>query len=301
MATTTTEMLLGIQPTGWTNDDFQEIGNDTPYQVILDQTVQAGFAGGSIGHNYPSHLPSLLQAVNSRKLRIAATWAGTSFTTGVDLDAPFAAFTDQVAFLQAVGVRDVVVAELANSVNQIRIKAVLTDRPILNEAQWYLRTTQLDRAGQYAASLGMELSYHPQVGTGVMTIEETVRPLDNTNPDYVGLCLDTAHLRYGGFSQNELEELTRKYAPRIKHVHLKNVLPVAVSRKYSFYQAIQHVIFTMPGDPAGDLDLSAILENLKGANYERWMIIEAEQNPANANPLDCANSARAFLRKRLEY
>jgi inosose dehydratase len=298
-------MILGIHPTCWTNDDFQEIGNDTPYQVILDQTVQAGFAGGSTGHNYPSHLPSLLQAVNSRKLRIAATWAGTSFTTGVDLDATFSAFTSQVAFLQAVGARDVVVAELANAVNQIRTKAVLTDRPILNEAQWYLLTTQLNRAGQYAANLGMQLSYHPHVGTGVMTIEETVRLLEDTNPDYVGLCLDTAHLRYGGCSQNDLVELTRKYATRIKHVHLKNVraavLPVAVSRKYSFYQAIQQGIFTVPGDPAGELNLGRILQILKEVSYDRWMIIEAEQNPANANPLEYAQMARAFLREHLGY
>jgi inosose dehydratase len=298
-------MILGIHPTCWTNDDFPEIGNNTPYQVILDQTVQAGFAGGSTGHNYPSHLPSLLHAVNSRELRIAATWAGTSFTTGVDLDAAFAAFTSQVSFLQAVIAKDVVVAELANAVNQVRTKAVLTARPILNDAEWYLLTTQLNRAGQYASSRGMQLSYHPHVGTGVMTIEETVRLLDNTNPDYVGLCLDTAHLRYGGCTQNELVELTKEYATRITHVHLKNVraavLPVAVDREYSFYEAIEHGIFTVPGDPAGEMDLSPILEILKGVNYDRWMIIEAEQNPANANPLDYAKMAREYLHKTLGY
>jgi len=42
-------MAIGIQPTGWTNDDFQEIGNDTPYQVILDQTKQTGYEGGVRG------------------------------------------------------------------------------------------------------------------------------------------------------------------------------------------------------------------------------------------------------------
>ncbi len=305
MQTNAPKMTLGIQPTGWTNDDFQEIGNDTPYQVILDQTAEAGFVGGSTGHNYPTHLPSLLNAVNSRKLRISATWAGTSFTSGMDLDVSFAAFTSQVAFLQAVGAKDVVVAELANAVNQVRTKAVLTDRPILNEPDWYLLTSQLDRAGQYAANLGMQVSYHPHVGTGVMTIEETIRLLDNTNPTYVGLCLDTGNLRYGGCSQNDLVELTRKYAKRITHVHLKNVrgsvLPAAVSRNYSFYQAIQKGIFTVPGDPAGELDLSPILQILKEVHYDRWMIIEAEQNPANANPLVCAQTARAYLRKELGY
>lgn len=306
-------MVLGIQPTGWTNDDFPEIGNDTAYQVILDQTKEAGFEGGSTGHNYPTHLPSLLHALNSRGLKIASTWAGTAFTTGVDADAAFAAFQAQVTFLQEVGAQDVVVAELANAVNQVRAKAVLTDRPILNEAQWFLLIQLLDRAGKYAKDQGMQLSYHPHVGTCVMTVKETERLFDSTNPDYVGFCLDTGHLRYGGASQKELVELTKKYAARITHVHLKNVrravLPGAVGKNYSFYEAIESGIFTVPGDPEGDLDLDPIMQILKEVGYSRWMVIEAEQDPTKADPstgkhttpLAYARIARAYLRKHLGY
>jgi len=68
LTTQNSRMVIGIQPTGWTNDDLPEIGNDIPYQVILDQTKQAGYEGGSTGHNYPTHLPSLLHALQSRKL-----------------------------------------------------------------------------------------------------------------------------------------------------------------------------------------------------------------------------------------
>jgi inosose dehydratase len=298
------KMTFGIQPTCWTNDDFAEIGNDYPYQVILDETEEAGFAGGSTGHNYPSHLPSLRQALKVNNLQIASTWAGTSFTTGVDVDAAFAAFQAQVTFLKEVGAKDVVVAELANAVNQIRTKRVLEDRPILAESQWFLLTEYLDQAGKYAKDQDMQLSYHPHVGTCVMTIEETVRLLDSTNPDHVGLCLDTGHLRYGGASQSDLLEFTKKYARRITHVHLKNVrkavLPVAAKGNYSFYQAIMNGIFTVPGDPDGD-DLAPIVEILKQVNYGGWMVIEAEQNPAKANPLHYAKTARAFLRKQLGY
>src|SRR5438046_2968481 len=125
-------MLFGIQPTGWTNDDFQEIGDGTPYQQILNETADAGFVGGSTGHNYPTHLPSLLEALQNRgqariNLRIAATWAGTRFTDGTDLEGSFREFTDQVAFLEAVGAKDVVVAEMTGAVNQARNKEVPTD------------------------------------------------------------------------------------------------------------------------------------------------------------------------------
>jgi inosose dehydratase len=309
-------MILGIQPTGWTNDDFQEIGNDYPYEVILDQTKEAGFEGGSTGHNYPSHLPSLLHAMGSRGLQIASTWAGTAFTTGVNAEAAFADFQAQVTFLQEVGAKDVVVAELANAVNQVRTKSVLNERPILNDGQWFLLTELLDRAGKYAKDQGMQLSYHPHVGTCVMTAKETERLLEHTNPDYVGLCLDTAHLRYGGTSPKELLDLTKKYATRITHVHLKNVrgavLPAA--KNYSFYQAIKSGIFTVPGDPEGELDLDPIMDILKGVGFSRWMVIEAEQvptkydpgapengTPENPTPLAYARIARAYLRKHLGY
>ena len=97
-------MLLGIQPTGWTNDDFQEIGNDTPFQQILEETADAGFAGGSTGHNYPTHLPSLLK-------RPRAETADRRHVGGDPIyrrrgsEAAFREFTDQVAFLEAVGGR----------------------------------------------------------------------------------------------------------------------------------------------------------------------------------------------------
>ena len=321
MAASDARMLLGIQPTGWTNDDFPEIGNETPYQQILDETADAGFDGGSTGHNYPTHVPSLLKALRERgekskprDLQIAATWAGTRFTDGTDLEASFREFTDQVAFLQAVGAKDVVVAEMTGAVNQARTKEVPTDRPILTEPQWRLLCSQLDRAGRYAAERGLQLSYHPHLATGVMTQEETERLMGSTCPNVVGLCLDTAHLCCGGCSQYQLEQLTEKYARRIKHVHLKNVrekvLSVAKSEHYSFYEAIQAGIFTVPGDDEGVvLDLGRILQILKRVDYCRWLIVEAEQNPAKPDPVrgrvvkpvEYALMARHFLEEHLGY
>jgi inosose dehydratase len=298
-------MLLGIEPTGWSNDDFPEIGNDIPYQVILDQIRQAGFDGGTTGHNYPTHLPSLLHAMAQRKLRICSTWFGTTFSSGVDIGASLAAFRMQVQFLAAVGAKDVVVAELAGAVNQVKTKAVLTDRPVMNEAQWYLVCSLLDEAGSIARDSGMALSYHPHVGTVIQTLEETERLLASTRPENVGLCLDTGHLHFAGASQGDLEELTRKSVDRIRHIHLKNVrrgvLPVAVSNKFSFYQAIQTGLFTVPGDPAGSLNFRPVLRTLQSAGFDRWLVVEAEQNPRNADPLECAQVARAYLRAELGY
>ena len=88
-------------------------------------------------------------------------------------------------------------------------------------------------------------------------------------------------------------------------MHLKNVrgavLTPAVDQDFSFYQAILQGIFTVPGDPEGSLDLRPVLQILQQAGYHRWMVIEAEQDPAKANPLQSARTARAFLRQHLGW
>jgi hypothetical protein len=39
-------VIIGIQPIGWTNDDFPEIGNNVGSQSILDKTEQENYVGG---------------------------------------------------------------------------------------------------------------------------------------------------------------------------------------------------------------------------------------------------------------
>jgi inosose dehydratase len=133
-----------------------------------------------------------------------------------------------------------------------------------------------------------------------MVRDEIDRLLAATDPEYVGLCLDTGHALYGGVDP---VKLAADHATRLKHIHLKSVRPKvyekAVPGKYSFYQAILEGIFTVPGDPEGGIDFDPIFETLKSHNYEGWIVVEAEQDPAKANPLKCAQVARQFIRDHL--
>lgn len=292
---------IGIQPTCWTNDDFPEVGDDTPYQLILDETAAANYEGGSTGHNYPKHLPSLIKALNERSLTITSTWAGTSFTAPGRYDQTLEFVRSQIAFLKKIGSDTLVVAELEEAVNQVRHKAVLTDRPVFNEPQWYLLTQGLNEAGRIATEEGMKLCYHPHVGTGVQTRDEVDRLLDRTDPNLVSMCLDTGHALFSG---HDPIELTMDHISRIKHVHLKNVrkpvLELAVSNNWSFYQSILTGIFTVPGDFDGCIDFIPILDILKESNYQGWIVVEAEQDPSQVTtPFQFATMARKFIRKNL--
>jgi inosose dehydratase len=53
----------------------------------------------------------------------------------------------------------------------------------------------------------------------------------------------------------------------------------------SFLQGVLAGAFTVPGDQEGAIDFAPLLKILKGANYDGWIVIEAEQDPHLRNPL----------------
>jgi inosose dehydratase len=138
------------------------------------------------------------------------------------------------------------------------------------------------------------------MGTGVMTRADVDRLMASTEPGLVHLLLDTGHMAFAG---DDPVAAARAYADRIGHVHLKDIRPEVVSRvreeRLSFQQGIENGVFTVPGD--GALDFVPVLEALGSVGYEGWLVVEAEQDPAKANPLEYALKARAYLREVLGW
>ena len=93
--------------------------------------------------------------------------------------------------------------------------------------------------------------------------------------------------------------MLRKYAKRVKHVHLKSVRNDVVAKAkaggYSFLDAVRAGAFTVPGD--GDFDFQPVFDILAENGYEGWVVVEAEQDPAKANPLEYAKMAREYIKK----
>jgi inosose dehydratase len=116
----------------------------------------------------------------------------------------------------------------------------------------------------------------------------------STDPSLVNLLLDTGHIAFAG---DDPLDLARTYADRIGHVHMKSVRPEIVRRvrdeSLSFQEGVELGVFTVPGD--GGIDFRPILEVLADADYEGWLVVEAEQDPNKANPLEYAKKARAYL------
>ena len=112
--------------------------------------------------------------------------------------------------------------------------------------------------------------------------------------DKVGLLLDTGHAVYAGVDP---AALIRRHGDRIKHVHCKDVrrevLARARARDASFLDAVLAGVFTVPGD--GCIDFASVLAELAAADYNGWLVVEAEQDPEKAPPLAYARLGFAQL------
>ena len=62
----------------------------------------------------------------------------------------------------------------------------------------------------------------------------------------------------------------------------------------SFLDAVLDGVFTVPGD--GCVDFSGALAELAAADYNGWLVVEAEQDPEKAPPLAYARIGLAQLR-----
>jgi inosose dehydratase len=252
-----------------------------------------------VGHKYPSDPELLAPALALRGLRVSEPWVGTYFAANAMEEQTLQTFDRQMAFIKRMGGSVIVVAELTGSAHQQPV-ALLPNQARFCDEQWCRLTGGLNRIGGIAAQNGMTLVYHHHAGTGVQSRAEIDRLMASTDPELVGLLLDTGHCYYAGVDPLEV---ARDYATRIRHVHLKDirqpVLEASIRLGRSFLDSIRAGVFTVPGD--GVIDFKPIFGALAGGRYKGWLLVEAEQDPEQAHPLTYAIKARRYLRDVLGF
>jgi inosose dehydratase len=140
----------------------------------------------------------------------------------------------------------------------------------------------LTRVADYIQAQGLRFAYHHHLGTVVERPEDIDAFLKVTG-DSVGLTVDTGHAALAGVDS---VALIRSHPARVAHVHCKDVRQGVFERAMqgggSFLDGVLAGMFTVPGD--GLLDYGAVMKALARINYSGWIIVEAEQDPAIADP-----------------
>lgn len=288
---------LGIAPIAWTNDDMPDLGKENTFEQCVSEMALAGFTGSEVGNKYPKDPEVLKKALELRGVEICNQWF-SSFLITKPFEEVEKEFRAQLAFLKAMGSKIIGASEQSHSVQGQMETPVFGHKYVMNDEEWELLCTGLNKLGKIAKEeYGISLTFHHHMGTVVQTAEETERLMEGTDPEYVSLLFDSGHFAYCG---EDPVAMVKKYVNRIKHVHLKDIRPEVVEKvkaeDMSFLAGVRAGAFTIPGD--GCVDFDSIFKVLEEADYTGYMVVEAEQDPAKANPLEYAIRARKFIAEK---
>lgn len=283
------DVLIGINPIGWSNDDLPSLGGETPLETALSEGAEIGYEGFELGNKFPKTGPALKQKLDEFGVVCVSGWYSAQlgrlddWTVAEEIEAA----RPHMEKLQYNGCQVVVYGEVGNSI-QGQIDTPLSKRPrFVTSDQWQRYAERLNEFGSHLRkAYGLTLAYHHHMGAYVEHPDDIDRLMQLTDPDAVGLLFDTGHCWFGQASndpdqQIDVTSTLKRHLDRVVHVHCKDVRPEVIrdvrNRDESFLKAVLAGSFTVPGD--GAIDFNSVLALLAQHGYQGWLVVEAEQDP----------------------
>jgi inosose dehydratase len=149
----------------------------------------------------------------------------------------------------------------------------------------------LTELGRRTADLGIPLGYHNHMGNLGQAPEEVARVLEESDPRFVRLQLDTAHWAQAG---GDPVEAVRKYADRLLFLHVKDVespIPGGERESYRFVELGR-----------GSLDFPAFFAALREAGFGGWAVVELDRTvDPGRTPKESALHAHRYIEQTLGF
>lgn len=284
-------LRLATGPVTW-GVDFADAPGNPPWERVLDEIAASGLGALELGPvGYLPEDPELLrEALRSRALTAVGSFVFE------DLHDPAAAGEVEVVAQRACRA----IAAAGGSVLVIidrpsRERAATAGRGVvarrLDGDEWAVLLGTACEVAAIARDHGLRPAFHPHAGSYVEFRDEIERLLDDTDLD---LCLDTGHAQYAGV---EPHEAIAAFAPRLAHVHLKDVDRYVLARvhqeRLGFWEAIAERVFCPLGE--GLVDVPAVMRALAGAGYEGFATVEQDRVPGSGEPLADLRASVAVL------
>jgi len=289
---------LGISPLSWVNEVLDDLGKGTTADTCLSEAARAGYAGVELSKIFPKDNPATLKhLLDGHGLSLATGWYN-GFLAERSVEEELKDVVNHAELLAGCGCDVLVYGECARMPDNA-LDIGMSARLKLAADEWQAYG---ERLNQFARAVklryGLALSYHHHLMMVAETLDE-VRTLMSTTGPEVGLLLDTGHAYAAGYDYSILID---EFAARINHIQLKDVRAEVMAevraRDLSFNQGVRSGMFTIPGD--GALDFSALSRFVNSGDYQgRWLVVEAEQDPKKAPPLETVTRAYHFVNQHI--
>lgn len=120
--------------------------------------------------------------------------------------------------------------------------------------------------GKLCAENNIKLCMHPHWGSTIETEAEIALFAENTNPDYVKFCIDTAHAQVVGMDPIKIID---QYQDRLCYIHLKDVDPdvtITPERPMNRFRALGQ----------GTVDFKGVYKKLQEIGYDGVLCVELD-------------------------
>ncbi|MFC4766307.1 sugar phosphate isomerase/epimerase family protein [Effusibacillus consociatus] len=253
-------------PAGVTSvKDLYYLANGSTEQALTDISA-VGYKGFELFDGnlmqYIDRKNRFQDLLTTYSLEFIAVYSGANFIFAEILEEELWKIEKVAAFASEMGAQHLVVGGGA-----IRANGVL-------ETDYNALADGLNKVVAIAEKYGLIPSYHPHLGTIVQSPEQLDKLMPLTS---INLCPDTAHIEAGGGNP---AEIIKKYADRIKYVHLKDY---------------ENGEFLPLGK--GKQNYHEIMQVLKKANYQGWVTVELD---SFEDPKEGAQISKDYLKSNFE-
>jgi len=270
-------------------------------EQVLAEIAQAGYQGAPAGPRGGRSAEEVVELYSRYGLKPAPGYLGGDFWREdqreqiLDRARHLARFTREVGCTElyvAAGGFGSYVTPSGKTRNQVA--GHVRPEDAMTDAEFEQFTRALNLVGEITLEEGVRSCFHNHVGSVIETREEIDRLFSMVDRELVFQGPDIGHLAWAGVDP---VQFCRDYADSIKTMHIKDidpeVLKEGVEQEWDYGAFSRNGIFTELGE--GFVDFPAILDILKNAGFEGWVIVETDvtQKPT---ALESATISRNYLK-----
>ena len=296
-----TRMRIANAPCSWGVLEFNLDGEVAGYEQVLNEIAATGYTGTELGDwgFMPTEPVKLRAELAQRQLALLAAVVPVALADpGAHADGEAVAVRTAQLLRAAAGEECFIVLADNNGTIATRTQNAgrVTPDMGLSDAQWQTFATGANRVARAVKDrTGLRTVFHHHCAGYVETPAEIDRLMTLTDPDLVGLCLDTGHCMFGG---GDPVDLYRRYSDRVWHVHFKDFDPKvgaqSKAEQWDYFAAIRHGVFCELGQ--GVVQFPAMRDALQAQAYEDWIVVEQDVLPSLGSPKASAQRNRDYLR-----
>jgi inosose dehydratase len=269
---------LASAPVTWGIFEFEGVTPRYSYDQVLDEMAATGYTGTELGpYGYlPTDPQQLASALAQRGLKLLSAFVPVALADARSHAAGEAAALQVGRLLAALGASHLVLADDNCSEPLLTVQAGQRTGSVLNEAGWDTFAAGVNRIARTLHNeLGLKLVFHHHCGGYVETPAETRALLARTDPDLVGLCLDTGHWHFAG---GDALACIAEFGQRVRYLHFKDYSPsigaACRAQQRDYFAAVRAGVFCPLGE--GEVDFAGVIGAMEKLGYTGWAIVEQD-------------------------